>query len=155
MGILKRLAVMTAAYLAAALVLLMTLATLFGLASLHPDAPGYWTLTVLSPVILIAAPTVGTFLFMLVLVISAGPALVILLLTEIFGWHSAFVYAIPTALLSAAGYWTFWFPPSDRIDQVGMVEAALFSLSGACAGLVYWAIAGRHAGNWRRSERAR
>lgn len=137
---------MTGAYFAGVLAFLLGLAVLFGIASLLPEAPAYWSLTGVSPVIFVAAPVVGIFVVLLTMVISAGPALLILMVTELLGWRSAYFYMIPTALLSAVAYWTFSFRTIGGLDRTGAIEMAMFAVSGAWAGLVYWAIAGRRAG---------
>ena len=143
---LRRLLVMTGAYFAGVLAFLLGLAVLFGIASLLPDAPGYWNLTAVSPVIFVAAPVVGIFVVLLTMVVSAVPALLILMLTELFGWRSAYFYVFPAALLGAVAYWTFSFRTIGGLDQTGLIEMVLFAVSGAWAGLIYWAIAGRRAG---------
>jgi len=96
-----------------------------------------------------AAPVAGAFVVLLVVVLSAGPALLVLAVTEVLGWRSPYVYAVPTALLSAAVYIELSPRTIGGLDQAGMLEAVVFGLSGACSGLIYWAIAGRRAGSWR------
>lgn len=150
MRILKRIPVMVGAYVAAVLGLFAALALLFGVASLLPDSPGYWVLTAVSPSIFIAAPVVGLFAVVLAIVLSAGPALLILTVTELLGWRSPYVYVVPTALLSVAVYLELSPRTIGGLDRAGMLEAAVFGLSGACSGVIYWLIAGRKAGSWRR-----
>ncbi len=140
---------MLAAYIASVLGLLAALAVLFGLGSLMPGAPGYWTLTAVSPAIFIGAPVLGVFVVLLVVVLSAGPALLVLAATEVLGWRSIYVYAIPSALLSVVVYLEFSPRTIDWLDPIGMLEAGTFALSGAAAGCIYWALAGRTAGIWR------
>jgi len=147
--ILKRLLVMSGAYVAGVLGLFAALALLFGVASMLPDSPGYWVLTAVSPSIFIAAPVVGLFVFVVAIVLSAGPALLILAVTEMLGWRSPYAYVVPAALLSAAIYLEFSPRTISELDQAAMLEAVVFGLSGACSGLIYWAIAGRRAGSWR------
>lgn len=122
------------------------LALLFGVASLLPDSLGYWVLAAVSPSIFIAAPVAALFVVLLVIVLSAVPALLILAVTEALGWRSPYVYALPAALLSAAVYLELSPRTLGGLDGAGMIEAAVFALSGACSGLIYWAIAGRKAG---------
>jgi hypothetical protein len=140
---------MVGAYVVGVLGFLAALALLFGVASLLPGSPGYWVLTAVSPSIFIAAPVVGIFVALFAIVLSAGPALVILAVTEVLGWRSPYVYAVPTALLSAAVYRELSPRTIGGLDQAGMLEAMVFGLSGACSGLIYWGIAGRRAGSWR------
>jgi len=140
---------MVGAYVVGVLGLFAALAFLFGVASLLSDSPGYWVLTAVSPSIFIAAPVVGLFVVLFAIVLSAGPALLVLAVTEVLGWRSPYVYVVPAALLSAAVYLELSPPTIGELDQAGMLEAVVFGLSGACSGLVYWAIAGRRAGSWR------
>jgi hypothetical protein len=140
---------MAAAYVAGVLGFLAALALLFGVASLLPDSLGYWVLPAVSPSIFIAAPVAGLFVVLLVIVLSAGPALLILAVTEVLGWRSPYVYAVPTALLCVAVYLELSPRTIGGLDGAGMIEAAVFGLSGLCSGLLYWAIAGRRAGSWR------
>ena len=149
MRILKRILVMVGAYVAGVLGLLAALALLFGVASLLPDSPGYWVLTAVSPSIFVGAPVVGLFVVLFAIVLSAGPALLVLTVTEVLGWRSPLVYAVPTALLSAAVYLELSPRTIGGLDRAGLLEAAVFGLAGACSGLIYWAIAGRRAGSWR------
>ena len=140
---------MVAAYVVGVLGLFAALALLFGIASLLPDSPGYWVLTAVSPSIFIGAPIVGLFFVLFAIVLSAGPALVVLAVTEVLRWRSPYVYAVPTALLSAAVYLELSPRTIGGPDQAGVLEAVVFGLSGACLGLIYWGIAGRRAGSWR------
>jgi hypothetical protein len=149
MSALLRLITIIAAYLGGVIGLLVAFAILFGLASLVPSAPGYWTLTGVSPVIFAGAPTVGLFVIATAIVLSAIPVLLIVVLAELFSWRSWAVYAIPAATLSAVIYWAFSPRTIDGLDRIGLIEVVLFAVSGAVAGLIYWAIAGRRAGAWR------
>ena len=152
MRILVRIFVILAAYVSGVLGLFVAFALLFGLASLTSFAPGYWTLTAVSPTILVGAPLFGLFVLISAIGLSIVPMLLIVVLTEAFGWRSPSVYVIPAALLGAAIYLYFSPRTIGGLDQIGMFEAALFALSGACAGLIYWAVAGRRAGSWRRES---
>lgn len=140
---------MAGAYVAGVLGFLAALALLFSVASLLPESPGYWVLTAVSPSIFIAAPVVGLFVVLMAMVLSAVPALLILAATEVLGWRSPFVYAVPAALLSVAVYLELSPRTIGGLDQAGVLEAVVFALSGTCSGLIYWAIAGRRAGSWR------
>ena len=150
MRILKRILVMVGAYVVGVLGLFAALALLFALVSLLPGAPGYWVLTAVSPAIFIGAPVVGLFVILFAIVLSAGPALLILTVTEVLGWRSPYVYVSPAALLSGAVYLALSPRTIGGLDQTGMLETVVFGLSGAGAGLIYWVIAGRRAGCWRR-----
>jgi len=151
--VLKRVLVMVGAYVVGVLGFCAALALLFGVASLLPDSLGYWVLPAVSPAIFVAAPVAGLFVVLLAIVLSAGPALLILAVTEVLGWRSPYVYVVPTALLSAAVYLELSPRTIGGLDGAGMIEATVFGLSGACSGLIYWAIAGRRAGSWRHPAR--
>jgi hypothetical protein len=145
----NRMFVILGAYIASVLGFFATFAVLFGVASLLPGAPGYWTLAGVSPAIFIGAPIVGIFVVLLAVVLSAVPMLLILVVAEVFRWRAFFVYAIPSALLSVGVYIEFSPRTIGGPDQTAFVEAAMFTLSGACAGAIYWTLAGRKAGSWR------
>ena len=149
MRALSRICVVIAAYACGVIGLFAAFAILFGLASLTPLAPGYWTIAGISPAIFAGAPVVGLFLVTAAVMLSAVPMLLIVVLAEAFSWRSLFVYATPAALLGAVVYLIFSPRTIGGLDQIGWIETALFTLSGAVAGLIYWAIAGRKAGAWR------
>ena len=150
MRLFVRLLVVFVAYAAGVLGLFASFAILFGLASLTPFAPGYWTVTAVSPIIFVNAPLLGLFVVLSAIVLSIVPMVLVVVLTEVFKWRSPNVYAIPGAVLGAAIYLMFSPRTIGGLDQIGMFETFLFALSGACAGMIYWAIAGRRAGSWRR-----
>ena len=149
MRVLWRIVVVIAAYFCGVIGLFVAFAILFGLASFASFAPGYWTLTGVSPAIFAGAPVVGLFLVVTAIVLSAMPILLIVVLAESLAWRSLSLYAIPAALLSASIYWELSPRTIGGLDLIGSIEIALFAASGAFAGLIYWAIAGRRAGSWR------
>jgi len=124
-------------------------AALFGLASLAPSAPGYWTLAAVSPAIFAGAPVVGLFAIVVALVLSAVPLGLLVVAAEVFSWRSSAIYVIPAALLAAATYWQFSPRTIGGLDETGLIEVTLFALSGTISGAVYWLVAGRKAGAWR------
>jgi len=149
MQALWRIIVIVAGYIFSLLGLFAALAALFGLASLAPFAPAYWSLTGVSPVIFVGAPALGLFAVVTAIVLSVVPIALIVLAAELFSWRSPAVYVVPAALLAAAIYWQFSPRTTGGLDGTGLVELVLFALSGAAAGAVYWLVAGRKAGVWR------
>jgi hypothetical protein len=53
------------------------------------------------------------------------------------------------ALLAATIYWQSSPRTIGGLDAIGFIEIALYALSGAASGTVYWLVAGRKAGLWR------
>lgn len=149
MRVLSRIALVITAYFCGVMGLFVAFTILFGLASFASFAPAYWTLTGVSPAIVAGAPVVGLFLVTMAVVLSAVPILLMVMFAELFAWRSLSVYAIPAALLSAGIYWELSPRTIGGLDLVGSIEIAIFAMSGAFAGSIYWAIAGRRAGSWR------
>ena len=80
------------------------------------------------------------------------PAFIIIVLAESFAVRSVLFYAIAGGLGLVALYYGVGFP-----DQPGSVpmrrELEIMAAAGIAAGFVYWAIAGRKAGAWRKPRR--
>jgi hypothetical protein len=80
------------------------------------------------------------------------PALVVVLITEAFYIRSVLAYAIGGAIVGAACY--LGLVPFDtetlRFDGIIRRHLEIMTGAGIVAGLVYWLIAGRTAGAWRR-----
>jgi len=75
------------------------------------------------------------------------PAMLIIAIAEGFRWRSALFYALAGgALALVAGFgWDFAAPrPEPHMREI-------LAAAGIAGGFVYWALAGRNAGNWRRS----
>jgi hypothetical protein len=83
------------------------------------------------------------------------PALIVVLITEAFYIRGMLTYAIGGAIVGAACY--LGLVPFDTATMQfdGIVRRHLEIMTGAgiVAGLVYWMIAGRNAGNWREPPR--
>jgi hypothetical protein len=148
MRALWRIFVIIAGYMCSLLGLFAAFALFFGLASLAPIAPAYWSLTGVSPAIFAGAPVVGLFAVTVAIVLSAMPLALLVVATELFSWRSPAVYVVPAAVLAAAIYWQFSPRTIGGLDAIGQIEVTLFALSGAVAGAVYWLVAGRNAGVW-------
>lgn len=80
------------------------------------------------------------------------PALMIVLLTETFAIRSVLAYALGGAVVGAACYLGLVPFDTDAWRFDGLVQRHLEIMTGAgiLAGVVYWMIAGRNAGAWRR-----
>lgn len=80
------------------------------------------------------------------------PALVVVLITEAFYIRSVLAYAVGGAVVGAACY--LGLIPFDmetlRFDGIIRRHLEIMTGAGIVAGLVYWLIAGRTAGAWRR-----
>ena len=83
------------------------------------------------------------------------PALIIALVTEALNIRSALIYATGGALLGALGYLAIARFDPDTMTMVGGAgrEVEIMAGAGIVAGLVYWLIAGRNAGAWRKTIR--
>ena len=80
------------------------------------------------------------------------PALIIALMTEAFYIRSALAYAVGGALVGLACYLGLVPFDPETLHFEGIVRRHLEIMTGAgiVAGLVYWMIAGRTAGAWRK-----
>jgi hypothetical protein len=80
------------------------------------------------------------------------PALLIALITEAFAIRSVLAYAIGGGVVGLACYLGLVPFDPDTLEFEGIVRRHLEIMTGAgiVGGLVYWMIAGRNAGRWRR-----
>jgi hypothetical protein len=80
------------------------------------------------------------------------PALIIAAVTEAFSIRSSLAYAVGGGLVGLACYLGLVPFDPDTMHFEGIVRRHLEIMTGAgiVAGLVYWMIAGRNAGTWRR-----
>ena len=85
------------------------------------------------------------------------PALIIALVTEALNVRSALVYATGGAVLGALSYLGIARFDPDTMTMVDGVrrEVEIMAGAGIVAGLVYWLIAGRNAGAWRKTIKPR
>lgn len=137
-----RLVMVTVAFLAACLV-----ASAFLLAAfLFPEISGFpapepGLLT--EPGLLNKALSYG---FFFILTFALVPAAILASVSEAAGLRSPLLYALGGAAIGAA---SILFLVSFNVGAVRLMEAIVFLLGGAAAGLTYWAAAGRNAGAWR------
>lgn len=83
------------------------------------------------------------------------PMLIAVVLAEAFSMRSLVIYAAAGAGMMLLGYYSTGLSHryEESIDETPPPisrEAELAAAAGAAFGLVYWAIAGRRAGAWRR-----
>jgi len=80
------------------------------------------------------------------------PATIIALITEAFSIRGVLAYAIGGALVGVAAYLSLVPFDTDTMRFEGIVRRHLEIMTGAgiVAGLVYWMVAGRNAGAWRK-----
>jgi hypothetical protein len=80
------------------------------------------------------------------------PAVIIAVITEAFSIRSSLAYAVGGGLVGLACYLGLVPFDPDTMHFEGIVRRHLEIMTGAgiVAGLVYWMIAGRNAGAWRR-----
>lgn len=123
------------------------------ISTLVPDSE-LFALLGLGPFLIFAAPIIMIYILWITMIITFIPAAILNGLTEIFRlrwlWLHvliAIVLAIGAGLLIAPD----WF--SDMNRDRWLITIAIV-LSAAVAGLVYWAIAGREAGSWRKPIQA-
>ena len=83
------------------------------------------------------------------------PAMIIALITEAFAIRGVLAYAIGGALVGVAAYLSLVPFDTDTMRFEGIVRRHLEIMTGAgiVAGLVYWMVAGRNAGAWRKPPR--
>ena len=83
------------------------------------------------------------------------PALVVVLITEAFYIRSVLAYAIGGAVVGAACYLGLipFDPETLKFDGIVRRHLEIMTGAGVVAGFVYWLIAGRNAGAWRKAPR--
>ena len=100
------------------------------------------------PIVSFLILTTSTF----VAAFSFAPAAVVILLAESFAVRSVLIYAVAGGVIGLFCGYTLGFveyAPRFRIDTPFGTNFELMAAAGIAAGLVYWTIAGRTAGNWR------
>ena len=94
-----------------------------------------------APIVADAMLTVGRIMFTLLVL----PPLAIALISEVLGMRSLLWHALATGVLTAAVPWILRGAARVQSSEELHVSAIL-GLTGAVAGFIYWAIAGRDAG---------
>jgi len=104
-----------------------------------------------SLVAILVFPAVIIFAICVGIVVSWIPAIVAALLAEAaeltsWAWHVLF--ALVVAAASMLSFDPFWL---DGFSTENAILAACLLFSSAAGGIIYWAIAGRRSGQWRRA----
>jgi hypothetical protein len=83
------------------------------------------------------------------------PAMIIVSITEAFAIRNALAYAIGGGAVGLACYLGLipFDPATLRFDGIVRRHLEIMTGAGIVAGVVYWMIAGRNAGAWRRPHR--
>jgi hypothetical protein len=83
------------------------------------------------------------------------PAMLVVAITETFYVRGALTYAIGGGLVGLACYLGLipFDPATLRFDGIVRRHLEIMTGAGIVAGLVYWMIAGRNAGAWRKPAR--
>jgi hypothetical protein len=81
---------------------------------------------------------------------AALPVLAVIVVAEAFAIRSVLYYAATGAAVTSLLYFsaTGWSTLALAVDGFARRELEIIAAAGIVAGLVYWAIAGRHAGRW-------
>lgn len=90
--------------------------------------------------------------------ITAAPAFVMVVISELRSWRAIRFYAFGGAGVGVACHLVLLFSllmsrgiPPNWADRIFLIASLLpVMVTGAMAGAVYWLIAGRNAGRWRR-----
>ena len=119
------------------------------LAVLFPD----WSDMALGPIDPDALNVMFAFGFIFVSGFALIPALLIVLVTEVFGIRGGLTYAVGGALTGLACYLGLvpFDPATMNFDGIVRRHLEIMMGAGVVAGAVYWLIAGRNAGRWRES----
>jgi hypothetical protein len=108
-------------------------------------------------------PTLEQSSFAIVVAISAFfisavallPAAIVIAVAEAFRVRSVLLYGAAGGIgLLAVYYATGWGERGMYVNVPLTHQAELMAAAGIVAGLVYWAVAGRHAGKWRDPARS-
>jgi hypothetical protein len=99
-----------------------------------------------------ALAVLSTYGFVFISGYAVLPALLIVIAAEAFSIRSVLFYAIAGGLLGAVLILNSdgWNMSAIQIDGSARRELEVMAAAGIVAGFVYWAIAGRKAGAWRR-----
>jgi hypothetical protein len=79
-----------------------------------------------------------------IVVLSFLPALAAIVVAEMTGLRRLWPHIIGGALAGLFAIAIVWLSATGDVHEISVVV-----VSGAVAGVIYWAIAGRHAGYWR------
>ncbi|TIO79179.1 MAG: hypothetical protein E5X74_09230 [Mesorhizobium sp.] len=142
--VLKRILMVLAGYLVAVLVGLIALVVIYAVLSALPNAPAYFDLMGVTPIMALVVPPLGMFAYFLTIVVTGTQTLVFALIAELFSLRSFWLHMLFGAAAAAAGFVLLW--PDAPDDPQRWADMSITAGAGLVAGLVYWLIAGRDAG---------
>ena len=136
------------AYLTAVATFFPVFALLCGVVSLLEPEAGKWTIFAVSPVLLISAPVLGLFAAISAITLTALPAVFFVVVAETFALRHAVPYLAAGALGGIVSFWSI-HPLIVTAADLVRFDTLIIALAGLFSGLVFWALFGRYAGNWR------
>ena len=104
MHVLKRLLLAVIAYLVAVVIGLIAIIVVYLILSSMPGAPSYFSTLTLSPIVIIAAPPIGALVYGLAIVLTALPASVGALVSELFALRQAWLHGVMGAAIGGAAF---------------------------------------------------
>jgi len=133
------------AYLAAVLVGLLAVVLVSSLASIA-GAPSPFLGLGIPPFLALLVPPVGLLIYLVALIVAAGPALFAVIVTEGLALRQPWLHSLLGAAVSAATY--AWQMSTTLLGLAGhdYADSAIMAAGGLFGGLAYWLIAGRRAG---------
>src|SRR5688572_12789535 len=138
--VLKRMALMFAAYVVAVLAGFATLIIVYYALSSLPGAPDYFAALALSPIVMIAVPPVGLLVLGLTYLLTASQTLVAALFSEFFQLRNVLVHALFGGAVAVSGF-VFASPTLvQNISATDWADIGIVGISGLVGGLVYWLI---------------
>jgi hypothetical protein len=150
--IMKRLVVVSVGYVVALVAALVAVVVIYTILSIPPGLPSYFDAISLSPVVILMAPGVGLFAFLVLLVLSVVPALALALLTELFSLRQVWLFALAGAAI-AGGCFLYATPTFiGAINGSDWADLGIVIAGGFVGGIFYWLVAGRRAGLSRTIE---
>ena len=144
--VLKRLLLVVVGYVVAVAIALVAVVVIYSVLSALPGAPSYFGAMSLSPLVILMAPGVGLFVLVLVVVLSAVPALVLGLLAELFSLRFLWLFALAGAAIGGGCFLYVSPPVLGAINGSDWADLAIIGAGGFVGGIFYWLIAGRRAG---------
>lgn len=144
--VLKRVLMVLAGYLVAALAGLLAVVMLYVLLGALPRAPDYFGVMSVTPTEALLVPPLGMFIYFLTILLTGPPALALTLLAEALSLRSAWLHMIIGAACASLGFFLFWPHTGEELNPDRWADMGIVTVSGLLAGFVYWLIAGREAG---------
>lgn len=119
------------------------------IAALYPD----WSDIHLGPMDRVEFGMIAALAFVFVSTLAFVPAMIAVVIAETWSFRSILYYAVAGAIVGFAGYAGLVNFDLERITATSYFRREMEIMIGAgiVGGLVYWLIAGRNAGAWRRA----